>query len=1005
MEAGIILNDDFIDPLYWYELELQLEDPDDGTISLQSRSSEQHQALQAATSIKKALDKNYKPPVNIFQACVYLSNDALLSSKHSAYTPIVFDTGASISLTPFIEDFVDGGLEECKDDRINGINSSAVVKGEGWIEWTIRDKHNNVCLVRTRAYYVPSSRVRLFSPQAYCKLHGPGPHGYFDFEKLEFTVANGTKMTFPYTDGNLPLMLLDRSILQAGHTADLKTYCNSTDIVTKLKNILSVKNHNLDGPKKELMLHHLRCGRAGTGWLQELMHKRKGPIGSPADAPILPTKFPSTKSTKFKPDCHCAACLMARQHRRGTNSKLVIAKPDKVMAIRKNVKAPGDMISMDQWISRTPGRRIDTRGREPVARQYHGGTIYYDHYSSFIHIECQVSLKSGETIKGKHRFQSWAKRKGVILRHFRADNHPFNSKEFQDDFALFDQDITFSGVGAHHQNGVAERAIQTVTYWARAMMMHQLHHWPSEYNPNLWALAFEHAVYIWNSLPRSRNGLSPQELFTGVKSASSDPTLTNLRVWGCPAWVLDPRLQDGHKIPKFTPRSRCGMYVGSSPKHSDTIGRVLNLTTGHISSQFHVVYDEQFSTAVGELDKDKVLDAETFRGLIEFEGRSDYLDPEDRANPRVMRIATDIYESFPKDNDLEAPLPEGDDLFSLDEDGNPRPENGNSASEGAQDQSPEGASKPYVTRYGRKVKQFRDPIYATLCIPPPKRRSNKRPHAHLQYQAGGERSRKVRCGDLNNMFLHSLDWNPSTFLTGDSVDTKRALARLMENLEEGNWDPMALAAKSNSADTYTYAEAMNGPNRDGFQEAAHLEIDTLRKMGVWDVVEREYWMNVLPSTWTFRVKRFTDGSIRKLKARFCARGDRQIENVDFFDTWAPVVSWNTVRLMLVLSCLCNLKSKQVDYTAAFVHADIDKPPNWNSMTQDEKVGGVSRDAPGISRTWQSIETQEIYLRITAKPQAMGGISLQTSGCSWLPSRYGGRRLLVHCRQSYLSHLC
>ena len=78
--------------------------------------------------------------------------------------------------------------------------------------------------------------------------------------------------------------------------------------------------------------------------------------------PILPTRFPSTKSVKYKPDCHCAACLMAKQHRRGTNSKKVIANPDKVMAIRKNVQAPAEMISMDQWVSRTPGRRINTRG-------------------------------------------------------------------------------------------------------------------------------------------------------------------------------------------------------------------------------------------------------------------------------------------------------------------------------------------------------------------------------------------------------------------------------------------------------------------------------------------------------------------------------------------------------------------------------------------------------------------------------------------------------------------
>ena len=56
-------------------------------------------------------------------------------------------------------------------------------------------------------------------------------------------------------------------------------------------------------------------------------------------------------------------------------------------------------------------------------------------------------------------------------------------------------------------------------------------------------------------------------------------------------------------------------------------------------------------------------------------------------------------------------------------------------------------------------------------------------------------------------------------------------------------------------------------------------------------------MHVLPSTWAFRCKRFPDGTIKKLKARFCARGDRQLEGVDFFDTYAPVASWSTVRLM------------------------------------------------------------------------------------------------------------
>ena len=63
--------------------------------------------------------------------------------------------------------------------------------------------------------------------------------------------------------------------------------------------------------------------------------------------------------------------------------------------------------------------------------------------------------------------------------------------------------------------------------------------------------------------------------------------------------------------------------------------------------------------------------------------------------------------------------------------------------------------------------------------------------------------------------------------------------------------------------------------------------------------------------------------MKQLKARFCARGFEQVEGVDYFETFSPVVMWMTVRLLLVMSILLNLNTTQIDYTAAFVHASID----------------------------------------------------------------------------------
>ena len=46
---------------------------------------------------------------------------------------------------------------------------------------------------------------------------------------------------------------------------------------------------------------------------------------------------------------------------------------------------------------------------------------------------------------------------------------------------------------------------------------------------------------------------------------------------------------------------------------------------------------------------------------------------------------------------------------------------------------------------------------------------------------------------------------------------------------------------------------------------------------------------------------FPDGSINKYKARLCAHGGMQQRGVDYWETYAPVVNWLSVRLLLILS--------------------------------------------------------------------------------------------------------
>jgi hypothetical protein len=215
-------------------------------------------------------------------------------------------------------------------------------------------------------------------------------------------------------------------------------------------------------------------------------------------------------------------------------------------------------------------------------------------------------------------------------------------------------------------------------------------------------------------------------------------------------------------------------------------------------------------------------------------------------------------------------------------------------------------------------------------------------------------TKKIKTGILDAEFIQGLKWTEFTnqLKSGAKGTLGTLLASLDQDYDNGtveSWDPRILAVKADAAsaaDNPSWEQAMNGPDRDGYFKAAEIEVETLERMDTWEVVERESWMNVLPTTWAFKCKRYPDGTIRKFKARFCARGDRQIEGVDFFETFAPVVNWTTVRLLLIVSIILGLKTCQADYTAAFVQAPIDQPPEWDKMSEEEKAkSGVYVDMP------------------------------------------------------------
>ena len=196
---------------------------------------------------------------------------------------------------------------------------------------------------------------------------------------------------------------------------------------------------------------------------------------------------------------------------------------------------------------------------------------------------------------------------------------------------------------------------------------------------------------------------------------------------------------------------------------------------------------------------------------------------------------------------------------------------------------------------------------------------------------------------LNELALLSGDWNELSddMMQGIGEFASYLSPDISDDLEANTVNdvqPHILKAKANKniADEPSYRQAMNSPDADKWTEACEIELETLREINAWQLVKRQSWMRVLPMTWAFKLKRFPDGTAKKFKARFCVRGDRQKEGVDFFETWAPVVQWTTVRSMMILAAKEGLCTAQADITAAFVHAPlykndqiyVEQPKGW-----------------------------------------------------------------------------
>ncbi|GLB39961.1 putative reverse transcriptase (RNA-dependent DNA polymerase) [Lyophyllum shimeji] len=186
--------------------------------------------------------------------------------------------------------------------------------------------------------------------------------------------------------------------------------------------------------------------------------------------------------------------------------------------------------------------------------------------------------------------------------------------------------------------------------------------------------------------------------------------------------------------------------------------------------------------------------------------------------------------------------------------------------------------------------------------------------------------------------------NPSAAAVG-AIETE---ARIEEGAEKGlDWardnavpTNTALLTTPKSTDDYhwfprSYSEAMTRP--DLWKEPMDKEIARMHERKVWTLVERPEGARTMKNRWVFANKYDENGLIIGRKARLVAKGFTQIPGVDFFESYASVVRYESLRINLAVGTILGMEIWQVDYTSAYLNS-----PNQVPVLMEQPEGYIVR---------------------------------------------------------------
>ncbi|KAL5834535.1 hypothetical protein ACOSQ4_014032 [Xanthoceras sorbifolium] len=114
-------------------------------------------------------------------------------------------------------------------------------------------------------------------------------------------------------------------------------------------------------------------------------------------------------------------------------------------------------------------------------------------------------------------------------------------------------------------------------------------------------------------------------------------------------------------------------------------------------------------------------------------------------------------------------------------------------------------------------------------------------------------------------------------------------------------------------------------------------------------------MNVVGCKWIFRIKYRADGTVERYKARVVAKGFHQTPDLDFKETFSPVVKSSTIRIVLALTFFFCWDIQHININSAFLNSNLQEdvfmsqPEGFINSSQPSMVCKLHKSLYGLKQ--------------------------------------------------------